>query len=403
MDELPFDKLFKKIIDNRGKTCPTSDDGFPLIATNCIKTNQLYPVFENIRYVDDNIKRTWFRAHPKPGNIIFVTKGTPGRTAIVPDPVNFCIAQDMVALDVDENVIDTKYLFAVLRSKLIQAEIENLHVGSLIPHFKKGDFGRLSIPIPDKYIQAYIGNLYYDISLKIDLLYRNNKTLEQLAETLFRHWFGEIAVVNTKEVQLREYVDVLRGLSYKGSGLTNQSDNLGIPMINLNSVFEGGGFKEQGTKYYNGEYSEKHRIFTGDIIVTNTEQGHEHKLIGYSAIIPRYIGSKAIFSQHIYRIVPKIDSLTPLFLHHLFKLPYMREQLVAGTNGSTVNMLPSDSILRCNVRIPFGAQMEKFNTLVSGYQGKQESNIMQIKKLESIREMLLPKLLNGIVKIKHSL
>src|SRR3990172_1255759 len=135
-----FGTLLKKVIDNRGKTCPVVDKGIPLIATNCISNNHLYPQFEKVRYVSSDVYQNWFRVHPEPGDMIFVLKGTPGRVAWVPNPVSFCIAQDMVAIRPDEKKLYPKYLFAVLRSKSIQQEIEGLHVGTLIPHFKKGDF-----------------------------------------------------------------------------------------------------------------------------------------------------------------------------------------------------------------------------------------------------------------------
>jgi type I restriction enzyme S subunit len=181
-----FGSLLKNVVDNRGKTCPTADCGIPLIATNCIVNNYLYPLYEKVRYVTEETYKTWFRDHPRPGDMIFVLKGTPGRIAWVPDPIDFCIAQDMVAIRADERKIFPKYLFAVLRSDVIQQEIEGLHVGSLIPHFKKGDFNDLIIPIVEPKLQEFIGNQYFDFSVKIDLLHRQNKTLEAMAETLFR-------------------------------------------------------------------------------------------------------------------------------------------------------------------------------------------------------------------------
>jgi len=47
----PFGQLLKKVVDNRGKTCPTASSGIPLIATNCVKNENLYPVFEKVRHV----------------------------------------------------------------------------------------------------------------------------------------------------------------------------------------------------------------------------------------------------------------------------------------------------------------------------------------------------------------
>jgi len=84
-----------------------------------------------------------------------------------------------------------------------------------------------------------------------------------------------------------QHTEVFRGLSYKGSGLTE--NGFGIPMHNLNSVYEGGGYKIEGIKFYSREYKERHLVYPGDIIVTNTEQGHEFKLIGFQAIIPDHL------------------------------------------------------------------------------------------------------------------
>jgi type I restriction enzyme S subunit len=49
------------IIDNRGRTCPIAPSGIPLIATNCIKNDRLYPVHENVRFVSAEVYNTWFR------------------------------------------------------------------------------------------------------------------------------------------------------------------------------------------------------------------------------------------------------------------------------------------------------------------------------------------------------
>jgi type I restriction enzyme S subunit len=142
---VPLPNLLSFIVDNRGKSVPTADAGIPLIATNCIKNDELYPVFEKVRYLTKETYDSWFRAHPKPGDIIFVNKGTPGRVCLVPDPVNFCIAQDMMAFRVNEEKIYNRYLFAVLRSPQFQAQISNFHVGTMIPHFKKGDLDKCPI------------------------------------------------------------------------------------------------------------------------------------------------------------------------------------------------------------------------------------------------------------------
>ena len=100
------------IVDNRGKTVPTDPDGkHVLIATNCIRNENLYPKYEKIRLLNEDTYQNWFRAHPQPGDIIFVNKGTPGRVCMVPDPVDFCIAQDMIALRANPEIVYNKISF----------------------------------------------------------------------------------------------------------------------------------------------------------------------------------------------------------------------------------------------------------------------------------------------------
>ncbi|MCU8269269.1 restriction endonuclease subunit S [Vibrio vulnificus] len=194
-----FKELLSNIVDNRGKTCPVGDTGLPLIATNCIKEHSLYPVFEKVRYVSDETYNNWFRGHPQPGDMIFVCKGSPGRVNWVPDPVNFCIAQDMVAIRADTTKVYPKYLFALLRSQTSQQKILNMHVGSLIPHFKKGDFGNLYFELPeDLEYQKKVGDAYFDFCLKIESNTQTNQTLEQMAQAIFKSWFVDFDPVKAK-------------------------------------------------------------------------------------------------------------------------------------------------------------------------------------------------------------
>ena len=198
MDFISLKDAVSHIVDNRGKTCPTSDAGMPLIATNCVKSSSLYPTKDKIRYVDAETYETWFRGHPEPGDILFVNKGSPGEVCLVPNPVDFCIAQDMVSLRANEKKIDPSYLFAVLRDRGTKAAIENMHVGTMIPHFKKTDFDKLNLPLPSRSDQEFIGQLYLDISKRIALNQKMNQTLEEIAKAIFKSWFVDFDPVRAK-------------------------------------------------------------------------------------------------------------------------------------------------------------------------------------------------------------
>ena len=185
------------IVDNRGKTAPTEKTGIALIATNCVNNVDLYPRKLNLRFVSQHTYDTWFRAHPRPGDILLTNKGSQnGAICLVPDPVDFCIAQDMVALRADPKKIYPLYLFSALRSDLVQKRIKALNVDAVIPHLKKTDFDKLHIPLPAPSVQRWVGDLYFDLSCRIELLRETNATLEAIAQAMFKSWFVDFDPVH---------------------------------------------------------------------------------------------------------------------------------------------------------------------------------------------------------------
>ena len=195
---------------------------------------------------------------------------------------------------------------------------------------------------------------------------------------------------------LGECISVARGLSYKGSGLSSD----GIPMHNLNSIYEGGGFKEDGIKHYNGDYRKRHLAVSGDVLVANTEQGHNRLLIGFAAIIPQRFGGRSLFSHHLYRIRPDGDSgLSPDFICQLLNTPGMHGIVSGYATGTTVNMLPLDSLKIPSIVVPPAHLLKTFSVLAQSARSKQEQCIDESRTLANHRDEQLPKLVTGRVQI----
>jgi type I restriction enzyme S subunit len=430
---IPLSRTTKFIVDNRGRTAPTVEGGIPLIATNCISNDQLYPAYEKLRYVSRETYDHWFRSHPEPGDIILTNKGSQnGAICLVPDPVDFVIAQDMVALRADESVIAPRFLFAALRSADVQRQIKSLDVSGVIPHLKKSDFDKLHLPYPARTVQEAIGRIYFDFCAKIELNRRMNATLDAMVRSLFQSWFVDFDPVRAKldgrqpagldpttaalfpasfqdspigpvpkgwkVERFDAHITADRGLSYKGEGL--RDDCAGLPMHNLNSVYEGGGYKHEGLKYYAGEYREKHLLEPGDMIVTNTEQGFDHLLIGHAAIVPRCHGPKGLFSHHIYRVRHKPTSpFSPHYLVELFNNHRWHYWISGFSNGTTINMLPMDALEMPMLVVPPVELVEKFTAIAEAAHLQVEDNIQQSRTLATLRDTLLPKLLSGALSV----
>lgn len=330
----------------------------------------------------------------KPGDMIFVLKGTPGRVAWVPDPVDFCIAQDMVAIRADEKKIYPKYLFAVLRSDLIQQEIESLHVGSLIPHFKKSDFDDLKIPIVEPKLQEYIGNQYFDISLKIDLLRRQNKTLEAMAETLFRQWFVEEADEGWKERRISDLCTVIT----KGTTPTTlgfKFTDSGINFIKAESISESGDFNFDKFSKID---EETHNVLNRSIIQEYDVLCSIAGTIGRVAIATKDI-LPANTNQAIAILRVNNNKCIPEFIYLYLKSADFKEIM----DGKIVHAVQPNLSLReignTELKIPPKEIMNEFQKLITPIFEKKYFNNSQIRNLERLRNTLLPKLMSGEVRV----
>ena len=367
--------LLELIIDNRGKTVPTVEKGIKLIATNCILNNKLFPVYEKVRYISQETYDTWFRAHPKPGDIIFVNKGTPGKVCMVPEPIDFCIAQDMMAFRADSNKIYNKYLFSVLRSKKIQNKISNSTVGTLIPHYKKEQLKDIIIPVPDEKTQIKIGNLYYDISFKIELNTHTNDNLLEIMYLKFNEW-----IENLHDYEISNLSSIA---NYK-NGLAMQKyrpeNEIGLPVIKI---------KEMNC----GVSSETERCTSNidpEVIINDGDV-----LFAWSGTLCMTIwdSGKAGLNQHIFKVT---SDKYPKWFYYFWTLKHLDKfiQIAAG-KATTMGHIKRGELDSAEVFIPSREELGKMNKIMSPILDKYIENKLENKTLEQLRDTLLPKLMNG--------
>lgn len=376
---ISLEKTTKFIVDNRGKTAPTVDRGIPLIATNCISNKNLYPIFEKIRFVSDETYKNWFRAHLEPWDIILTLKGSQnGAVCLVPDPVNFVIAQDMVGLRVNENVIYPLFLFAALRSDDVQVQIKNLDVSGVIPHLKKSDFNKLMIPYPDKHIQYMIGDIYFDLCRKIDLLHRQNSTIEELAQTLFRQWFIEEAKEEWENQTLGEVIEIF--------------DNKRIPLSKMerDKMKEGELFPYYGAAQIMDYVNDF--IFDGEYILLG-EDGTVRTDDGYPIL--QYATGKFWVNNHTHVLQAKEPYSNFFIWNYLSKKNI--DEIVTGAVQPKINQGNLKSLVFPKFPLDL---IQAFNEQSQAFFEKMNQNKKQIQTLENLRDTLLPKLLSGEIRIQ---
>ena len=409
---IPLSNTTKFIVDNRGRTAPTAEFGIPLIATNCISNDQLYPAYEKLRFVSTETYTNWFRSHPLPGDIILTNKGSQnGAICLVPDPVDFVIAQDMVALRADENIIDPLFLFAALRSEDVQREIKNLDVSGVIPHFKKTDFDKLHLPYPKREVQKAIGRIYYDFCVKIELNRRMNATLDAMARALFQSWFVDFDPVRAK-LDGREPIGLdpataalfpahfdhtAEGVVPTGWRATTLgeaieiSDSKRIPLSGREREARQGKFPYHGAASvmdYVDDY-----LFDG-IYALMGEDGSVINEDGTPVL--QYVWGKFWVNNHAHVLRGKNGICTEHLLLHL-----KCSNIAPFVNGAVQPKLNQGNMNRIPFILPPPAISKAFAVTIAPLYAQIRANTDQSGTFATLRDTLLPKLLSGTLQIKN--
>ena len=357
--------------------------------------------------------------------VIIGRKGSVGAVHYCPEP---CWPIDTTFYVVDADHARLRFKYYLLKS----LGLEYMNADSAVPGLNREAAHVRIIKVPPLPEQRAIAHILGTLDDKIELNRRMSETLEEMARALFKSWFVDFEPVRAKmegrdpglpqpladlfparlvESELGEipegwevatmadHFEAAKGVSYKGAGLGGD----GMPLHNLNSVYEGGGYKYEGIKYYSGEYAERHIVLPGDVIVANTEQGHDRLLIGYAAIVPALFGERGIASHHIYRLRPKPGSpLTSTFLCCLLNSPEMHDLVSGYANGTTVNMLPIEGVQKPLIVCPPRELVAAFDSLAMAAEHRREEMVSESRTLAALRDALLPKLIRGEIRVKDA-
>jgi type I restriction enzyme S subunit len=214
---------------------------------------------------------------------------------------------------------------------------------------------------PDE--QKAIAGVLSSLDDKIDLLHRQNKTLEALAETLFRQWFVEEASKEWADGTLGDIVIVKYGKAHK-----NLADGA-IPAYGSGGIM---------------------RYVDTPLCLTE------------SVLIPR----KGTLGNIIYIDEPfwTVDTMfyTEMKIPNVAKYVYflVKSQDMASMNvGSAVPSMTTEVLNTLLITIPSNDVLKHFDEAVSPMFIKMKVNKIQIRTLEKLRDTLLPKLMSGEVRV----
>lgn len=184
-----------------------------------------------------------------------------------------------------------------------------------------------------------------------------------------------------------------RGISYSTKTISDK----GTPMVNLASFTPIGEYKPEGIKYYTGKYSSEKILSPFDLVMCNTQQtaiDYKKDIIGRSLLIPDIFDGDIVSSHHVTQIKP-YNKLLKCFLHYLFNTDYFHKYIASHTNGMNILGLLFYGVEEFYTPIPDDDTLRKFDTLVINSEKIKSTILKENQDLLSLRDWLLPMLMNG--------
>mgnify|MGYP003609159334 CR=1 FL=1 len=355
------------VIDCEHKTAPKVDSSdYYSIRTPDIKNGRL--LYEQANRVSAETYELWTkRGIPEAGDIILAREAPVGEVGWIDKDHKICLGQRTVLIKIHSIEIDKKYLLYSFVSPKFKDYLNELSGGSVVAHLNMKDIRALEFSFPPLPEQKAIASVLSSLDDKIDLLHRQNKTLEAMAETLFRQWFIEEAKEDWIKGKVEDLFTLQRGYDLPSSKRIKGEFPL-YAASGLNDMINA----------YQVEYP---------TVIT----GRSGSIGGV------YISLEKSWPLNTTLFIKEFKLGTLVFSY--FYLKYL--DLESFNAGSAVPSLNRNHVHGLEIQLPPSQLIKEYEEIAQDWMLKVKANKHQIQTLENLRDTLLPKLMSGEVRVQY--
>lgn len=382
--EYLLEDVVDKFIDYRGKTPKKTNSGIPLITAKVVKAGKILPPNEFIAAEDYDSWMT--RGLPQVDDVVLTTEAPLGEVALIKDK-NIALAQRIIALRANSKLACGPFLKFYFQSETGQHELQSRASGTTVFGIKASVLKKVPVELPSLPEQKAIAAVLSNLDDKIDLLHRQNKTLEAMAETLFRQWFVEEVADDWEEVCVGDLVDLNR------SSVDKNYPYETIQYMDTGSLTEGRVDSLQVTTLAEAPSRARRLVRHNDIVISTVRPDQRH-----FGIIKNPADNLVVSTGFCVLTCTDID---PHFIYLLLTGNEMTEYLhtLAEASTSTYPSLRPADIGTITVQRPPEDRLKEFAEFADRAWDKIERNHAQVRTLETLRDTLLPKLMSGEVRV----
>lgn len=348
--------------------------------------------FEDNKYINENAYNFLKKSKVYPNDILMNKIANAGSVYLMPDlkqPVS--LGMNLFLIRIDSKLADPRFVYYSL--KINEKYIKLFSTGAAAQTITKEMVKRLEITLPDLFKQQKIVSIISNYNDLIEINNRRKQLLEEITRLIFHEWFVYFRFPGNKKVKIIngipegwEKTDINKIAIHVKKSYSINDENL--PLVDLARIQSKTlAITEVGSS---PDLETSRIIFEKDDILFSSIRPYLHKVV----LAP----FKGITNVSVFVIRAKKLTLRA-FLTILLSSNYAIQYANQHSTGTKMPVVKWDSISKMSIIIPPENIMNKFQNMVGSMLEKIQLYYFQNQKLTQARDLLLPKLMSGAIKV----
>lgn len=368
------------------------DDGVPVVKIANVKDGRVNRT--GLGFVSETVAAQAAKFSLSGGDVLLAMTGYVGEMAVVKESDLPLLLNQRVGRCLPVSpLLDKRFMYYALSSSNGRLQLENLGQGSAQANLSAGDFGLVEVPLPPLAEQRAIAAVLGALDDKIESNRHITATIEKLIPLIFQSMTSE-----SELKLLPEVAKLQKGISYRSIDLEDSE----TAMVTLKSYDRNGGYKSNGLKPYIGKYKPEQVLLSGEMAVAQTDLTQGAEVVGRVIRIPRQDSHETLVASLDLVIVRPLDAADETYLYGALLQEDFREHCRSRTSGTTVLHLGSDALPKYLIPWADSEVRSAFADEVQPLLEEHDSLTKESSTLERLRDVLLPELLSGRLRVKDA-
>ena len=386
----------------KGASLISEKNSHPYIKVKDMNGGKKVRLSKTFEYVDDVTQKSIKNYIVNKNDIIISIVGTIGLVSVIDDSLdNANLTENCVKL-INLTNVDKDYLYYFLTSDTGQNEMRKGTVGSTQPKLPIYNIKKIELPLPQLDIQKTIAHILSTLDDKIEVNNQINKTLENMAQAIFKQWFVDFEFPNEN------------GEPYKSSGGEMVESELGtIPkgweVVQFRDIFRFVKGKKPKT-IAECEFKDSEKYLTIDVLNRNSvlfcskekviEANSEDVLMVMDGASSGavYFGQKGVVASTLAKLELISQKVSNQFLFYAIK--YFENDIKTHTTGSAIPHTDKEYTYRLMIALPNDISLQtKIDDLLCDISDTFIAREQENAVLKATRDTLLPKLMSGEIRV----